>query len=163
MIKIDTTPIRICYHAKLRRNEQRVSARPSSAAARTLVRFRPAAAEATETSTAGQPRRRPQTVRRVRPPAGVRTVRILSTAKAAVVIYRAQPVDPAETAGVVAADLPGHRGHAGEAVGQAAVDVILFTDRRHSFAVVDVRQIGLKINYISKTILAILSKVIFVI
>jgi hypothetical protein len=72
-------------------------------------------------------------------------------------------VDPAETAGVVAADLPGHRGHAGEAVGQAAVDVILFTDRRYSFAVVDVRQIGLKINYISKTILAILSKVIFVI
>jgi hypothetical protein len=72
-------------------------------------------------------------------------------------------VDPAETAGVMAADLSGHRGHAGEAVGQAAVDVILFTDRRYSFAVVDVRQIGLKINYISKTILAILSKVIFVI
>jgi len=163
MIKIDTTPIRVCYHAKLRRNEQRVSARPSSAAARTLVRFgAAAAAEAAETS-ACQSRRRPQTVRRVRPAAGVRTVRILSTAKAAVVIYRAQPVDPAETAGVMAADLSGHRGHAGEAVGQAAVDVILFTDRRYSFAVVDVRQIGLKINYISKTILAILSKVIFVI
>ena len=92
-------------------------------------------------------------MRRVGPPTGVRTVGILTTAKAAVVIYRAQPVDPAETAGMVAANLAGDRGHAREAVRQAAVDVILFADRRNSFAVVDVRQIGLKSNQDSKTMI----------
>ena len=41
------------------------------------------------------------------------------------------------------AHLSGDCGHAGEAVGEAAVDVVLFADGRDSLAVIDVRQIGL--------------------
>ena len=43
-------------------------------------------------------------------------------------------------------DLSGDCGHAGEAVGEAAVDVVLFADGRDSLAVIDVRQIGLSLN-----------------
>jgi len=136
---IRKVPVRVWYHAKFWRNEKRISTRPGpgSGNARTLVR------SGAETS-AGQPRRRPQAVRRVRPPAGVRAVGVLP-APEAVVVDRAEPVNAAEAARV-AADLPGRRGHAGEAVGQAAVDVALLADGRDGLAVVDVRQIGLSVQ-----------------
>jgi len=43
-------------------------------------------------------------------------------------------------------NLSGDCGHAGEAVGEAAVDVVLFADGRDSLAVIDVRQIGLSLK-----------------
>jgi hypothetical protein len=54
-------------------------------------------------------------------------------------------VDPAEAARM-AAHLAGHCRHAGEAVGQAAVDVVLFAHGRDGLAVVDVRQVGLGVQ-----------------
>ena len=44
------------------------------------------------------------------------------------------------------AHLSGDCGHAGEAVGEAALDVVLFADGRDSLAVIDVRQIGLSLH-----------------
>ena len=56
-----------------------------------------------------------------------------------------EPMNAAEAARV-AADLASHRSHTREAIGQAAVDVVLFAGGRDSLAVVVVRQIGLSLQ-----------------
>ena len=63
-------------------------------------------------------------------------------------IYRAKPVHPAETARMAAyqTSLACHCSHAGQAVCQASVDVVFFTNGRDSLAVINIRQIGLSLQ-----------------